>query len=46
MDDACLLQIKVADLEAMSKPNKLAAAGAGFRADYDILMSFLVQNYE
>ena len=44
--DACLIQLKVADLESMAKPNKMKAGGASFKADYDILMSFCVQNYE
>ena len=46
LNDACLLQLKVSDLESMAKPNKMQAAGSSFKADYDILMSFLVQNYE
>ena len=44
--EACLLQLKVSDLEIMAKPNKMQAGGSSFKADYDILMSFLVQNYE
>ena len=42
--DACLLQLKVSDLESM--PSVKAAAGTSLRPDYDILMGFLVQNYE
>lgn len=44
--DACLIQIKVSDLEAMAKPNLKKGGSGNFKADYDILMSFLVQNYE
>lgn len=44
--EACLLQLKVSDLEGLAKPNKLQAAGSSFKADYDILMSFLAQNHE
>ena len=43
---SCLLQLKVDDLESLAKPSKMKAGGASFKADYDILMSFLVQNYE
>ena len=43
---ACLIQLKVSDLESLSKPSKMKAGGASFKKDYDILMSFLVQNYE
>ena len=39
---ACLIQIKVVDLESMAKPSKMKAGGASFKADYDILMSFCV----
>ena len=44
--NACLLQLKMSDLESMAKPQKTQAAGSSFKADYDILMGFLVQNYE
>jgi len=44
--EACLLQIKVTDLENMAKPNKTQAAGSSFKPDYDTLMGFLVSNYE
>ena len=44
--ESCLLQLKVDDFESLSKPSKMKAGGASFKADYDILMSFLVQNYE
>ena len=40
--DACLLQLRMSDLESMSKPNKTQAAGSSFKPDYDILMGFLV----
>ena len=43
--EACLLQLKVSDLEGMGK-NKLGGGGASFKADYEVLMSFLVQNFE
>ena len=42
VSDACLVQLKVSDLESMAKPNKTQAAGSSFKKDYDILMSFLV----
>lgn len=41
-NEACLLQLKVTDLESMSKPNVKQAAGQSFKADHDILMGFLV----
>lgn len=44
--EACLLQLKVDDFESLAKPSKMKAGGASFKADYETLMSFLVQNYE
>lgn len=42
--NACLLQLKKSDLESMAKVG--LAGGRSFKADYDTLMGFLVQNYE
>mmetsp|Transcript_35437 Transcript_35437/g.46656 ORF Transcript_35437/g.46656 Transcript_35437/m.46656 type:complete len:99 (-) Transcript_35437:104-400(-) len=42
--EACLLQLKIIDLENMAKVKQ--AAGQSLRSDYDTLMGFLVQNYE
>ena len=40
--EACLLQLKIADLESMSNYNVKQAAGQSFKPDYNILMGFLV----
>lgn len=46
INDSCLLQMTIDDLEAMSPKQAATGDGETFQQDYEVLVSFLEKNYD